>query len=65
MTTEHPDNKWYHDNKWYQYLDEVPLEKVQELLKEWEKNEDYEACIKLKAYIDSRIRDNKLKEILD
>jgi hypothetical protein len=62
---EQLDNKWYHDNKWYQYLDEVPIEKVQELLKEWERNEDYEACIKLKAYIDSRIRDNKLKEILD
>jgi hypothetical protein len=53
------------DNKWYQYLDEVPLEKVQELLKDLEKSEDYEACDKLKAYIDSRVRDNKLKEILD
>jgi hypothetical protein len=53
------------NNKWYQYLDEVPIEKVQELLKDLEKSEDYEACIKLKAYIDSRIRDNKLKEILN
>jgi len=48
----------------YQYLNDVPIEKLQELLKDWEKNEDYEACSKLKAYLDSRIRDNKLNEIL-
>ncbi len=52
-------------NKWLQLFDEFTVEKLYELLKDLEKSEDYEACDKLKKYIDSRIRDNKLKEILE
>ena len=52
-------------NKWLQLFDEVPVEKLHELLKDLEKNEYYEHCDKLKKYIDSRIRDNKLKEIFE
>ncbi len=52
-------------NKWLQLFDEVPVEKLHKIHFYLEKSEDYEACDKLKKYIDSRIRDNKLKEILE
>jgi hypothetical protein len=49
----------------YKLFDTLPIESLHELLNDLEKSEDYEACDNLKKYIDSRVRDNKLKEILD
>ena len=49
----------------YQLFDTLPIESLHELLKDLEKSEDYEACDNLKKYIDSRVRDNKLKDLFN
>lgn len=45
-------------------FDGVPVDNLREMLKILEKNEKYESCVILKAYIDSRVREDKLKELL-
>ena len=50
--------------QWYlKELDGISISILREMLLILEKNEKYESCARLNAYINSRLRDDKLKEL--